>query len=235
MNKQSEYAGHMEYDSLTVLLKGNFPFWEMLTEGDRELLRASAAVRRCKKGENLHSAENDCVGVILVLRGTLRTYMLSDEGRDITLYRLHANDSCVLSASCVLSSITFDVFIDAEEDTDLVVISSQVFSDMAERNIYVECYLHKMTTARFSDVMWAMQKILFMSLDRRLAVFLNDELARTGSASISMTHEQIARHTGSSREVITRMLKYFSNEGIVELSRGGITVTDKKKLKSLAL
>ncbi len=78
--------------------------------------------------------------------------------------------------------------------------------------------------------MWAMQQILFMSFDKRLAIFLIDELAKTGGDTVRLTHEQIAKYMGSAREVVTRMLKYFANEGIVTLSRGAVTVTDREKL-----
>ena len=90
-----------------------------------------------------------------------------------------------------------------------------------------------MTT--FSDVMWVMQQILFMSFDRRLAIFLLDEASKTGSELIHLTHEQIAKDMGSAREVVSRMLKYFSTEGMVELSRGGVKLLDKQKLRRLAL
>ena len=88
---------------------------------------------------------------------------------------------------------------------------------------------------RFSDVMWVMQQILFMSMDKRLAIFLYDESARIGDDNIPLSHEQIAKYMGSAREVVSRMLKYFSNEGIVELSRRGVKITDRKKLRTLTL
>ena len=159
--------------------------------------------------------------------------MLSEEGRDVTLYRLFSGDICILSASCVLDAITFDVFIDAEEDTDVLLISSAAFHQIAEENIYVKCFGYELATTRFSDVMWAMQQILFMGVDKRLAIFLWDETAKTGSNSIKMTHEQIARYMGSAREVVSRMLKYFAGEGIVALSRGEIRVMDKEQLSKL--
>jgi CRP/FNR family transcriptional regulator len=97
----------------------------------------------------------------------------------------------------------------------------------------VECWAYKLAAERFSDVMWAMQQVLFMSMDKRLAIFLWDEMTRTGEEVLKITHEQAARYVGSAREVVTRMLKYFASEGIVELSRGGIKILDKTKLRSL--
>ena len=139
--------------------------------------------------------------------------MLSEEGKEITLYRLGAGDMCVLSASCVLSAITFDVHVDAEEDSEVLLVGSHFFSGLAERNIYVECFAYKIATERFSDVMWAMQQILFMSMDKRLAVFLWDELSKSGDDIIRITHEQTARYIGSAREVVTRDAEIFCAGG----------------------
>lgn len=223
----------MLQEECTDLFIKNFSFWEHLTQEQKRLLCANTAPAHYPAGTAVHSGSEDCVGVLLVKSGQLRVYMLSEDGRDITLYRLFAGDVCILSASCVLEAITFDVFISAEEDTDALVIHSAVFHQLADRNIYVKCFGYQLATTRFSDVMWAMQQILFMGADKRLAIFLWDEAAKRGSDEIKMTHEQIARYMGSAREVVTRMLKYFSGEGIVELSRGGIRIVDKNKLRSL--
>ena len=159
--------------------------------------------------------------------------MMSDEGKEVPLYRMNEGEWCILSASCVISNITFDVHIDAERETELLIISAPYFRRMTTHNIYVECLAYKMATDGFSEVMWAMQQMLFMSFDKRLAVFLWDESSACGSDTIKMTHEQVAKHTGSAREVVTRMLKSFAGNGIVELSRGGIKIIDKEKLRKL--
>lgn len=159
--------------------------------------------------------------------------MMSEEGKDITLYRLQRGDMCMLSASCVLEAITFDVFIDAEEESECYVISGPAFAAVSERNPDIKIFALETAVSRFSDVMWVMQQILFMSMDQRLAIFLCDESARTGSDTITLTHGQIARYMGSAREVVSRMLKYFANEGMVEVSRGGIKILDKKRLRQL--
>ena len=208
-------------------------FWEHLDEKQKQQLCENTFPAHYPKGTTVHGGNADCIGVLLVKQGQLRTYMLSEEGRDVTLYRLFPGDTCILSASCVLDAITFDVFIDAEEDTDVLLINSSVFHQIAEENIYVKCFGYELATTRFSDVMWAMQQILFMGADKRLAIFLWDEIAKTGSDSIKMTHEQIARYMGSAREVVSRMLKYFAGEGIVALSRGEIRIVDKEKLQKL--
>lgn len=211
-----------------------FPFWDRITDADRDYICQNSQVLHYPKGTNIHDG-NECSGVIFVRSGSLRLYMMSEEGKDITLYRLHKGDMCMLSASCVLQAITFDVFIDAEEDSECFVISGPAFAAVSDRNPCIRIFSLETAVGRFSDVMWVMQQILFMSMDKRLAVFLADETARTGSDTIALTHEQIARYIGSAREVVSRMLKYFANEGIVEVSRKGVKVLDKKRLRALTL
>ncbi len=209
-----------------------FPFWEKISDAEKDYICKNSYMLTYPKGKNIHNGE-ECSGVILVRSGCLRLYMMSEEGKDITLYRLHRGDLCMLSASCVLEAVTFDVFVDAEEDSECCVISGPAFAAVSGKNPDIRIFALETAVSRFSDVMWVMQQILFMSMDRRLAIFLSDEAARTGSDTIALTHGQIARYMGSAREVVSRMLKYFSGEGIVEVSRGGVTILDKKRLRAL--
>ena len=211
-----------------------FSFWDEIPKKDREYICRNSYAFTYSKGKNIHDG-SECSGVILVRSGSLRLYMMSDEGREITLYRLHRGDVCMLSASCVLDAVTFDVLLDVEEESECYVIGGSAFAAVAERNPSVKIFALETAVGRFSDVMWVMQQILFMNMDKRLAIFLSDESARTGSDTIELTHEQVARYMGSAREVVSRMLKYFANEGIVEVSRGGIRISDKKRLHELTL
>ncbi|MEH2949553.1 Crp/Fnr family transcriptional regulator [Sporofaciens sp. JLR.KK001] len=209
-----------------------FPFWDRIPEADREYICQNSYMVTYPKGKNIHDG-SECSGVIIVRSGSIRLYMMSDEGKEITLYRLHSGDMCMLSASCVLEAITFEVFLDVEEDSECYVISGPAFAAVAKRNPDIKIFALETAVGRFSDVMWVMQQILFMSMDKRLAIFLSDESSRTGSDTIRLTHGQIALYMGSAREVVSRMLKYFANEGIVEVSRGGIRILDKKRLRKL--
>ncbi|MCI8349991.1 MAG: Crp/Fnr family transcriptional regulator [Oscillospiraceae bacterium] len=211
-----------------------FPFWQEIPEHDRAYLCAHSVSLAYPKGATLHDGQ-ECSGVILVSAGCLRVSILSDEGKNITLYRLHPGDMCMLSASCVLQTITFDIFVDAEEDSQCCIISGPAYAAVSERNPCVKIFTLETAVSRFSDVMWVMQQILFMSMDKRLAIFLSDEISRTGNDTVALTHEQIARYMGSAREVVSRMLKYFAGEGIVQVSRKGVKVLDKGRLRKLAL
>lgn len=210
-----------------------FPFWSEISDDDRDYICQNSVALTYPKGITIHDG-TECSGVIFVRKGCLRIYMMSKEGKDITLYRLYNEDMCMLSASCVIQAITFDVFVDAEEDSECYVINGHAFAAISEKNPNVKIFTLEKAVSRFSDVMWVMQQILFMSIDNRLAIFLLGESTRTGSDTVMLTHEQIAKYIGSAREVVSRMLKYFSNEGIVEVSRKGIKILDPKRLHALA-
>ena len=208
-------------------------FYEKLNDSQKRTIADNAILKRLKKGYNVHSSSEECTGLIIVRSGELRVYMLSEDGREITLYRLFENDVCVLSASCVIESITFDVFIDAEEDSEIIIVNSGALNEIVSDNIYAECFMLKKATERFSEVMWVMQQILFFKADRRVAIFLIDEMNKTKSAMLNITHDKIARYIGSAREVVSRILKYFEREKIVKIHRGGLEVIDKTALMKL--
>ena len=210
-----------------------FPFWPDLSGEEKELLGRHARQQNYQAGENVHGGSGRCTGAIAVQTGSLRVYLLSGEGREVTLYRLYPGDICMLSASCVLSAITFSVFIDAEKASQCLILSGEAFARVAERNLKVKNFALETAVQRFSDVMWVMQQILFMSFDKRLAIFLEEERLRTGSNVIKLTQEQIARYTGSAREVVSRMLKYFAAEQMVEHSRQGVKILSPEKLQAL--
>lgn len=214
-------------------IRSHLGFWDKLNDSEKNLLESNITKVSYHKGANIHSTESECIGVLLIQSGEFRVYILSEDGREITLYRHSQGDICILSASCVLNSITFDVHIEAEVDTEAYLINIGTFSKLSSQNVYVENFAYKNTIERFSDVMWAMEQILFMSLDKRLAIFLSDEITKTNSTELHITHEQIAKYIGSAREVVSRMLKVFQSQGILEQSRGSIHVLDKSKLRKL--
>lgn len=209
------------------------PFWKLLTDSEKELVQQNAVVRLYKKGTRVYSSERECLGMLFVMQGEMRTYLLSEEGREVTLFRIYPNDLCVLSASCVISQISFDTQMSAQKDTEALIIPPNIVLFLKEKNLSVRCFLYELATKRFSDVMWAMQQILFKRLDQRLALFLMQESQRLGTDTIHMTHEQIAQQISSAREAVARMLKQFSEDGLVELKRGAIRLLDQKGLKAL--
>lgn len=209
------------------------PFWTELTEEEKQLIQRNAFLRRYEKGAFVYGGADECLGMLLLLKGRLRTSLLSDEGREVTLFNLHPGEICVLSASCIISEITFDTGMTAEKVSDILVIPSGTIDCLQSRNIHVKCFLYELAIGRFSDVMWSMQQIMFKRLDQRLARFLVEEYERTGVKNIYITHDQIAVHISSAREAVARMLKRFAEAGLVELKRGEIKLENIDEIKKL--
>lgn len=219
--------------SITETLKTSYPFWEKLTDSQREQLKTSSFIRDYGPGSFVHSRSEECLGILIVLSGQLRTYIQSEEGREVTLFRLGPGEVCTLSAACMMQEITFDIFIESIGSSALLITSASGIRRLMEANIYAENYIYRQTAERFSDVMWSMGQLLFSSFDKRLAAYLADEQIKLGSDVISTTHEQIAKNLGTAREVVSRMLKYFEKEGLVALGRGTITIKNISGLKKL--
>ena len=208
--------------------------WNKLGKTQQQILEESAVKRKFVKGEILHNGSADCTGLILLISGQLRAFIISDDGREITLYRLFERDICLLSASCIMNSIQFDITISAEKDTEALVIPAEVYKSIMEVSAPLANYTNEIMASRFSDVVWLIDQIMWKSFDRRLADFLISEANIEGANTMKITHEAIGNHLGSPREVVTRMLKYFVSEGLVKLSRGMIEITDEYNLLKIA-
>ena len=211
-----------------------FPVWERLTPQQQAALSGSMFSRRVRRGDVIHQGDADCTGLLLVKSGQLRAFMLSEDGREITLYRLFERDLCLFSASCMMRSIQFDITIQAEKDAELWVIPAETYRQVMEESAPLSNFTNEVMAARFSDVMWLIEQVLWKSFDRRLAAFLLEEAAIEGTRTLKITHELIGNHMGNPREVVTRMLRYFQGEGLVRLSRGTVEIVDENALRGLA-
>lgn len=211
-----------------------FPIWDRLRPDQQDRIRNALIFRSVEKGITLHNGDADCTGLLLIKSGQLRAYMLSEEGREITLYRLFDRDLCLFSASCMMRSIQFEVTIQAEKPTELWIIPAEVYQSIMEESAPVANYTNELMASRFSEVMWLMEQIMWKRLDQRVAAFLMEEAAIEGSQELNITHETIANHLGTHREVITRMLRYFQSEDALRLRRGVVELTDLKKLREIA-
>ena len=220
-------------ESELAFVRDHLDFYEKLNETEKQNLVRAITKAQFKKGVSVRSKDSECLGVLLVRGGSLRSYIQGEDGREVTLYRLGPGELCILSASCILNSLSFDVSIDSDKDTEVFKINLGVFDDLVKHNVWVENFSYKSAVERFSDVMWAMEQVLFMRFDKRLSIFLLDESAAGKSDEVTATHEEIAKYVGSAREVVSRMLKNFETQGIVKLSRGSILITDRAKLKQL--
>ena len=213
--------------------KNHFPIWDKLTPDQQKILSESVISRSVKKGTVIHNGSLECTGILLVRSGQLRTYLLSEEGRELTLYRMFDRDICALSAACIFSSMQFEVTIAAEKDSEIYIIPPYVYKSIMHESAPVANYTNEIMATRFSEVMWLIEQIMWKSLDKRVAGFLLEEASIEGTPKLKITHESIANHLGTHREVVTRMLRYFQSEGMVRLSRGTVEITDEDRLADL--
>ena len=210
------------------------PFWKDLTETEKQMLLTHTALEEYEKGVLLHIDGGDCAGVQIVKEGQVRVYITSPSGGEITLYRLGEGDVSILSASCMIKGMDISLDMMMESDTVLYTIPKEIYKKLNDTNTAVKDYTMEMVSERFSDVMWLLDQILYKHLDSRLAAFLVGEAQLNDTTELRLTHEEIAHHLGSAREVVTRMLKYFQTEKMVLIARGCITLLDMDKLRAVA-
>ena len=213
-------------EELRKPMSNRLPFWNLLTDKEKEILKDNTIERTYTKGSIVFDNSSSCLGLLNVISGQVRAYLVSDEGKEVTIFKLEDNDLCVLSASCIIKQITFDTQLVANEDTKVLIVPSNIIEDLAYMNIELRCYLYEKALARFSDVMWNMQELLFKGLDSRVANYLINQYERTDSTIIKVTHEEIANDINSAREAVTRILKLFVQDGLIKLQKGSVELVD---------
>lgn len=209
------------------------PIWKKLSPQQQERVLAVSEFKQVKAGTVLHDGSPDCRGLIVVCSGQLRSYMLSDEGREVTICRFFEMDVCLFSAACVMPNMQFSIFITAEKDCELFIIPACMYKNLMEESQPLALYSCDLITSHFSELLWLMEQIMWKKMDERLAQFLLTEASIEGRTQLQITHETIANHLGTHREVVTRMLRYFQSEGMVRLTRGAVEITDEKRLSAL--
>jgi len=216
-----------------AFLQDTLSFWRDLSKTQRDYLRQAIVKKHFVTSESMHNNSDNCSGLFLLQKGQVRAYIVSESGKEITLYRLFDRDVCIFSASCIMKNIAFDIYVEVEKDTQVYLIPTAAFRKVSAESLPVQVFTNNLMASRFTEVMWIMEQALFMSFDKRLANFLQEQRVIEASDTLIITHEKIANHLGTAREVVTRMLKYFQNEGVVSLSRGAIEVLDSEKLEQM--
>lgn len=219
-------------DTKLEVLSAELPFWERLRQSQKDDIYAHTRITRYKKGSNIADAGENC-GIIIVKRGRICAYSVSDEGREIALLCFYSGDVCLLAAHSFVDTSRFNISISAETEADAVIIDQQNFAAVCKSNIHAEGFVRRQIAAHFCAVTGNMQDMLLQSPERRIAAYLCESSDRTGTTRIKATHEQIAKHAGTAREVVTRTLKKMAAEGILSPERGLIVIKDKSKLKNL--
>ena len=208
-----------------------FPFLRDAGNDVREEVTAHAQIARIPKGTFIFFEGDECKQLALVLSGTVRVYKPAESGREITLYRLGKGDSCVLTASCIFSRNPFPAIAFVEDDIEVAAVPSSVFRDWINRFEVWRNYVFNLLSKRLSEVIATVEEVAFRRVDVRIAEFLLN-LSRTNSDEIRITHQDIAMELGTSREVVSRILKHFEDEKLIALSRGVITILNMGSLTS---
>lgn len=220
-------------DIMNNIFSKVFPFWGTLSNEQQINFAKSTKETLIKKGQRISGPEGNCTGLYIIIQGQLRAFINSETGREVTLYRLFDNDVCLMSASCMMKGLTYSISIEAMQDTQAVLIPPKVYKALSASMLCVSEHTQNLMAQHLQDILWIMEQVLFSSLDKRVAALLIEECTIKQSNTLTITHDEIARHLGSAREVITRMLKYFASEGLVEILRGSIIIKDMKSLKLL--
>lgn len=218
------------YGVMEELLRNAFPFWDSLTEKQREELRSGTVKSSCRKKTMLHFGGGECAGVQIIGSGRVRVFITSPGGGDITLFRLMDGDVSILSAACMLNGM--DIELDMEMETDCIIytIPKKVYRKLYDESSAVKDYTMEMISEKFSDIMWLMNQFLFSNVASRIAGALLEHRAIEGEDELKLTHEALAKDAGTAREVVTRILKQFQSDGLVKLGRGKVVLLNPQGL-----
>ena len=184
---------------------------------------------RMPKGEIVFIEGDECKHIALLLSGRVRVYKAAENGREITLYRLGPGESCVLTASCIFSQNSFPAVALIEEDIEAVMIPSIIFREWVNKYEIWRTYIFNLLANRLTAVITTLEEVAFRKMDVRIAEFLLRK-SGTDNHDITITHQDIAMELGTSREVISRILKNFESEKLISLKRGTITINNSELL-----
>jgi CRP/FNR family transcriptional regulator len=207
------------------------PAWMDADEAVLDRLLADARVVRLACDQFVFHAGDLCEAFLILLDGDVRVQLISSSGREITLYRIGAGGSCILTTSCLLSQEHYPAEAVAESDTSALAISESAFQSALESSPWFRKFVFDGFSSRLTNVIQKIEEIAFTSIDVRLAAFL---LKLQDKGTQSVTHQDIAIELGTAREVVSRHLKRFEANGWVRLGRGQVSIVDRSSIRALA-
>lgn len=202
-----------------------------LDEAARDRIRAGGRIVAAAAGQVLFSPGTECGAFMWLVSGTIRVHLVAESGREITLYRVVPGETCVLTTACLMAQEDYGADGVAESDIRAIAIPTPLFHELLSISQRFRELVFAAFGARISAMLASFEEVAFGRLDRRLASFL---LERAGNAPVALTHQDIAGELGSSREVISRLLKEFERRDLIRLGRGRIEMRDPQALDQLA-
>lgn len=218
---------------ISQTIASTFPFWENLDYESKTDFLTQAQHIKLLAGQFVCLEGDICNHLPLVIFGSVRVYKIGESGREITLYHLEQGDSCIMTASCIISQKIFPAFALAETDVEAVIIPANSLRKWVTHNSIWQEYIFGMLSQRLANVIEIIEEVAFRRMDCRIASYLLNN-ANHKIKTIRITHETLAQELGSSREVVSRILKTFEKQGLLSLSRGRIELDNWKELEKIA-
>jgi CRP/FNR family transcriptional regulator len=212
-------------------VKEEFPFLASTSPIDEDMLEKVSIWQTAPKGKLLAAEGDSCPYFSFLISGTIRVYKLGESGREITLYRLNKGEACILTASCILSDSPFPAIAVTDADIEAVGVPSSLFKDWMEKHEYWRHFIFDLIAQRIAEIISVVDEVAFRHIDVRLANRIFQLYNKNGNP-VKITHQNLARDIGSSREVVTRILKDFEEKGDISTARGAITVVNPQSLIS---
>lgn len=184
------------------------------------------------KGTLIFGPGNPAENLLLLVSGTVRVQQLSEDGREIVLYRVHAGESCVLTTACLLAFEDYSAEGIAETDVEAIMIPRDVFDELMSMSKEFRAFVFEAYSKRITDLFMVIEEIAFKRMDIRVAQKLLE--LKDAKSVLHLTHQQLATELGTAREVISRQLKEFERRGWANLSRGEIELRDVAAIERLA-
>ncbi|MFA6972145.1 MAG: Crp/Fnr family transcriptional regulator [Gallionella sp.] len=206
-----------------------YPMLRELPAAELDAMLATARLMQFPAGTVMFDENQPCQGFPLLLSGSLRVIKSSAHGRELQLYRVKPGESCILTSSCLLGDTRYQARGIVEEPLEMIMLPATVFHSLLGKCEPFRRYVFQLFTERLTDLMELVTAVAFQKLDQRLAALLAAK-----SNPIHATHQAIADELGSAREIVSRLLKGFADQGWVKLGREQITVTNSAALKKLA-
>jgi CRP/FNR family transcriptional regulator len=217
-------------DKIIANLHQEFSFLQHCDKKNHQEFVQQAIHIQLKQHDYVCQQDHSCTHLALLLRGSVRVYKLAETGREITLYRLHVGQSCILTASCIQSDAVFPAFAICDSPIEAVLIPSAYLQKCLDESAVWRRYIFGLVSQRMSHVISLVEEVAFRKLDQRIAGLLLQYQRKNSSATIHITHQKIALELGTSREVVSRILIDFQHDKMIKLIRGSITLLDYKKI-----
>ncbi|MCF6214545.1 MAG: Crp/Fnr family transcriptional regulator [Emcibacter sp.] len=210
------------------IIRDHFPELGKLSQESQEILEEGLHIVKAPSGSVMFAEGSECRGYVMLLEGTVRVQKSSEEGREITLYRVEAGESCIMTTTCLISDDQYGAEGIAETDVTLAVVPPATFNRLLALSEEFRNFVFEVYAKRMSMLMMLVEEVVFKKLDKRLAQLLLDQK----NDQFDVTHQDIAMELGSVREVVSRQLKVFERQELIKLGRGNIQILDRGGLQA---